>query len=412
MSGVVQDISDDMLSPEAIKDPESFFGRLREEDPVHWNEKLKAWIITKYEDVVSICRQPNLFSSDKLGFNVSQIPEENRARYREQFPAIFSAYPHVLSAADNPVHDHIRLVVNQVWTPLQVEKRRIRIRGFVHELLDKLEKKQNFDFLEDFALQLPLWVILDFLGLPREDWRIVKKYSDYWLAFQFGSGADPARWQTGEEGITGLINCVEPHIKKLKNSPGEDYISTLLKTEWKGDRLTDDEIVVHCATMLFAGTETTTNLLANGLHLLLFNRDQWDRICRDSSLLPSTVEEIVRLEGSVKSMMRIALEDVEIRGKQIRKGDLVLLQNVAANSDPAKFKDPRCVDVGRRPNPHLGFGQGIHICLGAALARVEAQEAYSALSQRFPSMHLATKSVEYHSILRARALRALPVALL
>ena len=168
---------------------------------------------------------------------------------------------------------------------------------------------------------------------------------------------------------------------------------------------------MHCANLLFAGHETTTNLLANGLHLLLSHRDQWERLCNDQKLIPSAVEEIVRLEGAIKSMLRYALEDVEIKGKTIRKGDLVLLVNVAANRDAGKFTDPHKVDVGRRPNAHLGFGQGIHICLGAPLARVEAHETYLALTQRFPSMRLATSKVEYHAIVRGRALKALPVSL-
>lgn len=411
MEALVGNVSDDLLSPDAVNDPEAYFGRLREEDPVHWNARQKLWILTSYDDVVSVCRRPDLFSSDKLGFNVSQLPEEDRETYRKRFSAIFSAYPHILSAADNPVHDQMRLVVNQVWTPLQVEKRRVRIRGFVHEILDELDKKDDVDFLQDFALQFPIKVILDFLGFPQGDWHEVKKYSDLWLAFHFSSGAEPGRWESGVEGIGGLIAYVEPRIRELKRNPGDDYISVLFKAEWKGNRLSDEQVTVHCATMLFAGHETTTNLLANGLHLLLSNRDQWERICRDTSLLPSAVEEIIRLEGSIKCMTRYALADVEMKGKNIRKGDLVLLVNTAANCDPAKFMNPRQVDVARRPNAHVGFGQGIHICLGAPLARLEAQEAYLALSQRFPAARLSTDRVEYHPILRARALKSLPIAL-
>ena len=411
MNACVKGATEDLLSPEAIEAPESYFGLLREKDPVHWNEQQKAWLVTRYDDVVSICRRPHLFSSDKLGFNISQIPEEDRESYRARFPIIFSAYPLVLSAADNPLHDHIRLVVNQVWTPIQVEKRRLRIRGLINALLDEIEKRDRLDFLADFSLSFPLKVILDFLGLPQDDWREVKRLSDRWLTFHFGSGIDPARWQVGVEGLGGLMTYVERYVRERIRNPGDDYVSALLRAEWKGDRLTDEEVIVHCATMLFAGHETTSNLLANGLHLLLSNRDQWDRICKDPTLLASTVEEVIRLEGSIKSMMRYALEDVEVGGKTLRKGDLVLLVNTAANRDPAKFADPQRVDVGRRPNAHLGFGQGIHICLGAALARLEAQETYLALSQRFPSMRLQTEKVEYQPILRARALKALPIVL-
>lgn len=401
----------DFMSPEAVADPESYFGKLREEDPIHWNPDRKMWILTRYDDVVWVCRQPQLFSSDKLGFNVKELPEQDRASYQERYAAIYQTYPSWLSATDNPLHDHLRLIVNQVWTPSQVERRRLRIRGFINELLDKADEKGSIDFIQDFTLPLPIKVILDFLDLPHEDWLEIKTHSDNWLTYHFGGGTDPGRWQAGVEGIEGLIGYVEPRVKQRKANPQNDYISALLQAEWKGDRLTDKEVIVHCANLLFAGHETTTNLLANGLHLLLSHRDQWERLCKDAKLIPSAVEEIVRLEGAIKSMLRYALEDVELKGKTIRKGDLVLLVNVAANRDASKFTDPHRVDVGRRPNAHLGFGQGIHICLGAPLARVEAHETYLALTQRFPAMRLATDNVEYHAILRGRALKALPVSL-
>jgi cytochrome P450 len=401
----------DMLAPEALVNPECYFGRLREKDPIHWNEQRKMWIITRYEDVIWVCRQPHLFSSDKLGFNVKELPEKDREQYRERYSAIYSTYPVWLSAVDNPLHDHIRLVVNQVWTPTQVEKRRPRIRQFIHELLDEAEKKDQVEFIKDFTLPLPIKIILDFLDLPHEDWKEIKNYSDQWLTYHFGGGTDPARWQSGVDGIEGLKGYVKPRVKERNARPQDDYISKLLKAEWKGDRLTEDEVIVHCANLLFAGHETTTNLLANAVHLLLSHRDQWDRLCKDSMLIPTAVEEVTRLEGAIKSMMRYALGDVEIRGKKIRKGELVLLVNTAANRDPGKFAEPLCANVGRRPNPHLSFGQGIHICLGAPLVRLEANEMFLALTQRFPNMRLATDHFEYHAILRGRALKALPVTL-
>ncbi|HZP79809.1 MAG TPA: cytochrome P450 [Pseudolabrys sp.] len=403
--------ADDMLSPEALVEPECYFAGLREHDPIHWSEKRKMWILTRYEDVVWVARQPQLFSSDKLGFNVRALPENDREGYRQRYAAIFSTYPIWLSATDNPLHDHIRLIVNQVWTPGQAEKRRLKIRKFIHDLLDEAEKKSEIDFIKDFTLPLPIKVILDYLDFPHEDWEEIKEYSDRWLTYHFGGGNDPERWQSGVDGIKGLTDYVTPRVKERRANPTDDYISALIKSEWKGDRLTDEEIIVHCANLLFAGHETTTNLLANGLHLLMTHRDQWDRICKDPSLIPLAVEEIVRMEGAIKSMLRYALEDVEIKGKTIRKGDLVLLVAAAANRDSAKYTDPQKVDVGRRPNPHLGFGQGIHICLGAPLARLEGHETYLALSQRFPGMRLATDKFEYHAIMRGRALKALPVTL-
>jgi len=411
MNCPVAHMTGDLTSQEAVADPESYFGPLRDKDPVHWNEQRKMWIVTRYDDVVWACRQPHLFSSDKLGFNVKELPEKDRAPYEQKFSPIYKAYANWLSAVDNPLHDHIRLIVNQVWTPAQIEKRRASIRQLVHGLLDEIENKDDIDFIKDFTLPLPIKVILDFLNFPHEDWKEIKKYSDSWLFYHFGGGTDEARWQSGMDGIEGLTRYVEPRVKERRAKPTDDYISALIKAEWKGDRLTDEEIIVHCANLLFSGHETTTNLLANGMHLLLSNRDQWDRLCADQSLIPTAVEEIIRMEGAIKSMLRYALEDVEMKGKKIHKGDLVLLVNAAANRDAAKYANPQQMDVGRRPNAHLGFGQGIHICLGAPLARVESHETYLALSQRFPQMKLAAETFEYHAILRGRALKKLPVKL-
>ena len=402
---------DDFMTPEALADPESYFGRLREEDPIHWNETKKMWILTRYEDVVWAARQPQLFSSDKLGFNVKELPEKDRERYKERYSAIYRTYPVWLSATDNPLHDHLRLIVNQVWTPSQVEKRRTSIRQLINDLLDQIETKDQIDFIRDFTLPLPIKVILDFLNLPHEDWKEIKRYSDLWLHYHFGGGIEESRWQSGVDGIEGLINYVTPRVKEKQANPQNDYISALLQAEWKGDRLTEEEVIVHCANLLFSGHETTTNLLANGLYLLLSNRDQWDRVCKEPSLIPTAVEEIVRCEGAIKSMMRYAIEDVEIKGRKIHKGELVLLVNSAANRDSSKFANAQKVDVGRRPNAHLGFGQGIHICLGAPLVRVEAHEAYLAISKRFPSVRLTTDKVEYHASVRGRALKTLPIAL-
>jgi len=255
-------------------------------------------------------------------------------------------------------------------------------------------------------------VISEYLGVPIEDREQVKEWSDETSRIFFIRANEPDRRERSQKGLEKLLAYFEPLIDARRRQPRDDLVSALVQAEERGDLLSHEELLATCTVLLFAGHETTTNLLANGLLAFMQSRHQWELLRQQPALVRSAVEELLRFDGPVKATFRVARKDTELRGKTIRAGDRMLLILAAANRDPDKYADPDRLEITRSPNPHVAFGQGIHVCLGAPMARLEAQEAFLALPQRFPELHLNTDSalLEYHPTIVARALKALPVS--
>jgi cytochrome P450 len=207
-----------------------------------------------------------------------------------------------------------------------------------------------------------------------------------------------------------LANYLKAVIAERRQQSQDDLISALIAAQEQDDALTDDEIVSTCALVLFGGHETTTNLISSSVHALLKNPEQRHKLAENPSLISTAVEEFLRYDGPSKSMVRLALEDFELRGKQIKKGQRLLLIQSAANHDPERFADPDSLDITRQPNPHVAFGYGIHFCLGAPLARVETAITINTILQRLPKLRLTADALEWHPTIVSRALKALPVA--
>jgi len=301
------------------------------------------------------------------------------------------------------------MLVNKAFTPTSVERLRPRVREIVHGLLDRVESKGRMAFIREFAFQLPVIVISEYMGVPPEDREQVKEWSDETSRIFFIRADDPKRRERSQAGLIKLLEYFEPLIHDRKRNPRDDLISVLVQAEERGDLLSHDELLATCTVLLFAGHETTTNLLANGLLALLQHRDQWDLLRQNPTLVRLAVEELLRYDGPVKATFRWAKVDVEMGGKTIRAGDRMLLVLASANRDPAKFTNPDDLDITRNPNPHVAFGHGIHICLGAPLARVEAQEAFGALAERLPNVQLSDQELRYHPTIVSRALEELYV---
>jgi cytochrome P450 len=255
-------------------------------------------------------------------------------------------------------------------------------------------------------------VISEYMGVPVEDREQVKEWSDETSRVFFIRANEPDRRERSQQGLEKLVAYFEPLIEERRKHPRDDLISALVQAEERGDLLSHEEVLATCTVLLFAGHETTTNLLANGLLAFMRHRDQWHLLRQHPSLVRSAAEEILRYDGPVKATFRWAKKDTELGGKTIRAGDRMLLILAAANRDPAKFVDPDRLDITRTSNPHVALGQGIHVCLGAPLARLEAQEAFLALPQRFPDLRLTADGapLEYHPTIVARALKVLPVS--
>jgi cytochrome P450 len=399
---------DNLLAPDVLYNPYAYFAELRERDPVHWNERWGGWLILRYDDVVKVFRDHETFSSDRMASFMLEL----NAQEQEHFALLIKYFSKWLVFTDPPYHTRVRLLINKAFTPTSVEKLRPRARQIVQDLLDQVRLKSHMEFIHDFAFHLPVIIISEYLGVPVEDREQVKVWSDEISRVFFIRANEPDRRERSQQGLEHLVAYFEPLIEERRKHPRDDLISSLVQAEERGDLLSHEELLATCTVILFGGHETTTNLLANGLLAFIQRPDQWELLRQHPSLVRSAAEELLRYDGPVKATFRWAKKDTELGGKAIHAGDRMLLILASANRDPAKYADPDRLDITRSPNPHVALGQGIHVCLGAPLARLEAQEAFLALPQRFPYVHLDIdpSHLEYHPTIVARALKALPVS--
>lgn len=400
-------INDDMFTEDAIADPYAYYGRLREEDPVHWNEKYALWVITRHEDVVWMTRHHELFSSAVF-----------RNDPRPAYPAIdesdLGLYEYVRNYQadqfiqhDRPEHLEMRKVVHGYFTPRSMEAWRPFVQTAVKELLDAAEEKGHMDVMRDLATPLPVLVIAQMMGVPKEDRPHVRHLAEKLL--YIGRG-EYDRMRPLTEGMRGMIEYVSPLVDERIVNPGDDFISVLASGE-KGGIFTRHQVLVNTSLLLLAGHETTINLLCNGTLAFIRHPEQWALLKQDpAGRAQRATEECLRYDAPVKSIQRIASQDVEMQDKVVRKDDRIRWFISSANRDPAVFANPETFDIDRYPNPHVAFGNGVHHCLGAGLARVEGQEVFKALAERFPSLSLQTEELEYQPSITFRSLKSLPVA--
>ena len=398
-------IHDNLSAPDVIADPYPYFHQLRAEDPVHWNPLWGGWILTRHDDVQASFQDRRL-SADRMSPFMAGLKKEE-ARELQPSYQIFSKW---MVFTDPPQHTRLRMLVNKAFTPRRVESLRPRIQAIVDELLDRVIPAGRMELIHDFAYLLPVTVIAELLGVPARDHENIKKWSDEITLFIFGAIGVPDRRQRAQLAMLELANYLKAVIAERRQQSQDDLISALIAAQEQDDALTDDEIVSTCALVLFGGHETTTNLISSSVHALLKNPEQKRKLTEDPSLISTAVEEFLRYDGPSKSMVRLALEDFELRGKQIKKGQRLLLIQSAANHDPERFADPDSLDITRQPNPHVAFGYGIHFCLGAPLARVETAITINTILQRLPKLRLTADALEWHPTIVSRALKALPVA--
>ncbi len=397
---------DDLFAPEVNADPFPYFAHLRNTDPVHWNERFKLWVVTRYQDIVWLIRHHELFSS-------AVIKTTTQPPYPPVDPEDVPLYDEIrhfraeqLVEKDRPEHLDMRKVVHKYFTPTAMEGWRPFVRDAVTELLDDVEPRGRMDVLTNLAAALPVRVIAQMMGVPYEDRDHLRELADKIL---WANRGESYRLRPLTEGMRGLLEYAAPLVEERLNSPSDDFISVLVQGERTGV-LTRYQVLVDTALLLFAGHETTMNLICNGLVAFIRHPDQWDRLRSDpSGLARSAVEECLRYDPPVKSTQRVAAQDVELGGKTIRQGDRIRWIIASANRDSAVFADPDRFDIGRQPNPHIAFGAGTHYCLGVTLARMEGEEVFRALAQRFPRFTLEVDQLDYQPSLQFRSLKSLPV---
>jgi cytochrome P450 len=398
---------EDLFAPEVIADPYAYFGRLRETDPIHWNPRAEMWIITRHEDLVWLVRHNELFSSAVIRTDRRPPHPPIHEEDRPLFEQVRDFRSDQLVETDRPPHQSMRDAVHEYFTPQAMESWRPFVRDAVDELLDEVEPYGRMDVLEALAAPLPVRVITQMMGVPEEDREHLRHLADKLLYINRG---EPDRLQHLMEGIDGMIEYVSPKVDERADAPADDFISVLAQAE-KAGVFTRHQVLVNTALLLFAGHETTMNLICNGTLALIRNPGEWDRLRADpQGAARLATEECLRYDPPVKSTQRIAAEDVERRGKTIGKGDRIRWIMAAANRDPRAFDEPDLFDIGRQPNAHVSFGGGIHYCLGASLARIEGQEVFRALAERFGSLRLEAQELTYQPSIQFRSLTALPVA--
>ena len=399
-------IRDDMFTPDVIADPYGYYGRLRHEDPVHWNDTYALWVLTRHDDVTWMTRHNELFSS-------AVFKNDPKPAYPAIDESDLGLYEYVRNYQadqfiqhDRPEHLDMRKIVHGYFTPKAMESWRPFVVNAIKELLDAAEEKGSMDVMRDLATPLPVLVIAQMMGVPAEDRPYVRQLAEKLL--YIGRG-EYDRMPILTEGMKGMVEYVSPLVDERIVRPGDDFISVLASGEKKGV-FTRHQVLVNTSLLLLAGHETTINLICNGTLAFIEHPDQWARYKKDpAGQAKWATEECLRYDAPVKSIQRLASQDIEVRGKVMEKNDRIRWFISSANRDPNVFAEPNKFDITRQPNPHVAFGNGVHHCLGATLARVEGQEVFKALAERFPGLQLQSEELDYQPSISFRSLKSLPV---
>lgn len=394
---------------EFATDPYPAYAWLREHAPVHRTtlpSGVEAWLVTRYADA----RQA--LADQRLSKNPAHHEGSAHAKGRTGIPGERKAelMTHLLNI-DPPDHTRLRRLVSKAFTPRRVAEFTPRVQELTDHLIDQFCEKGEADLIHEFAFPLPIYAICEMLGVPRED---QDDFRD-WAGMMIRHGGGP------RGGVARSVKQMRTYLGELihrkRDDLGDDLISDLIRASDHGDHLTEAEATAMAFILLFAGFETTVNLIGNGVHSLFTNPEQRERLqlslaAGESGLLATGVEELLRYDGPVElATWRFATESFELGGQDIATGDPVLVVLAAADRDPERFEDPDTLDLSRTDNQHLGYGHGIHYCLGAPLARLEGQTALATLLTRLPDLELAVapEELRWRGGLIMRGLRTLPV---
>ena len=372
--------------PAVLADPFPLYRRLRDEDPAHWSTRLKAWVLTRYDDVRRVCLDMTM-SSDRLRpfFATLPPPEAKRVEELARYLTLWMVF------RDPPEHTRLRRLAAKVFHVRSINALRPNIEATTRWLLDAIGERERFDFIADFAGPLPALVIMDMLGAPRQELGRLKHLSDEMSLF-IGSARDaPEKYARAAAATRQMAGMFRELILARRAAPQRDLLSELVALEDGGDRLSDDELVATCILLLFAGHETTTHHLANGLRALLQFPEELEALRANTALAPAAVEELLRYDGPIGAQVRIVQEPHELHGRHLKAGERVFLLMNAANRDPRAYDDPDRVDLKRNGVPHLTFGFGAHICLGFPLARLEGQIALPAVLARWKRFEMVSE---------------------
>jgi pimeloyl-[acyl-carrier protein] synthase len=378
-----------------VENPYPVYAMLRSTQPVFQvpipaDVGAGVWLLTRYAEVQQVLRDP--------AYTVDRRRADAVQRNRERLPAAIlgegGGLLRSMLLMDPPDHTRVRSLVNKAFTPRRVAALRPRIEAIAAELLDPHVRAGALDVIGDLSGPLPAIVIAELLGVPSKDHRLFRQWAADLISFTGAIGSDEDPDERFKRGYVPLAEYLSAVIAERRAEPRDDLISAMVVAQEDRDALSDEEMLATSLLLLIAGHETTTNLIGNGMLALLQHPDELARLRAEPALLKGAIEEMLRYDSPVQGTARVPLDDVEIGGVAIGKGALVFTAVGAANRDPEVFESPERFDVGRRENRHLSFGFGAHFCLGAPLARLEAEVAFQALLERFPNPKLASEKLE------------------
>jgi len=390
--------------PGTLADPFPLYRRMQDEDPAHWSAQLRAWVLTRYEDVKAACLDLTGLSSDRLTPFFAASPEASR------MAALQACLTRWMVFRDPPDHTRLRRLAAKVFNVRSMQALKPGIESTTQWLLERIGERETFDFVSEFASPLPALVIMDMLGVPREDLPRLKELSDE-MALFIGSARDArGKYDRADQATREMMEFFRALVVARRAAPKNDLLSALVHLEEDGERLSETELEAMCVLLLFAGHETTAHHIANGLQALLRFPGELERLREDPSLAPAAVEELLRYDGPIGAQVRIVQGERELHGRKLKDRDRVFLMMNAANRDPRAFPEPDRVDLGRHGVPHLTFGFGAHICLGFPLARLEGQVALPAVLARWKRISLANdQPLQWIDSMVLRGVQSMPL---
>lgn len=389
-------------------DPNAVYDRLRIHAPFHLDEAYGRRVLTRHEDVRALLRHKQ-FGVDARKSNASSYMRRVAGTGVSEGMGN-TAYEPPLVLLDDPAHRRIRLLMSKAFTPRAVEDMAPRIAAIADALLDACAAREEIDFIADYAGPLPTIAIAEMMGVPSAHCADLKRWSDAILM-----GYDPERDAATQRALRAsylsLTAVLRETVEARRRAPTDDLVSAMVRAQEEGDRLSDLEIISLCTQLLVAGNVTTTDLMGNGLHALLRHPAQLRRLLAEPALIDAAVEEMLRYDCPLTETARIALNDLDFNGCPVRRGDTLTASLAAANHDPAQFADPHDFDIARDASAHLAFGSGVHVCLGAPLARLEARIGLARFLARHPGVRLGTAPPRRRQLPFFRGFESLPVRL-
>jgi pimeloyl-[acyl-carrier protein] synthase len=395
-----------LVSQEIFHNPHPVYHMLRYSEPVHWSTVLNAWVLTSYEDVVAALRDQRLSNALRRSVGTAHLSPDLRVK--------MAPIDHFLSLwvlnLDDPEHHRLRVLLSQGFTPRAMDRMRSRIHQIAEGLLDAFPISGSVDFVAQYARPLPVQVIAEMFGVPEDGRRLLSDWSHHISRF-FELG--PARVEILDNmnrSVLEMTDYLRVVVDENRKRPRDNILGNLIRAQQHGQMLDDDQLLSTCMMLLFAGHDSTVNLIGSGMLALLQHPDQLARLQADPGLINTAVQEFLRYESPVMRHDRVAREDFDLHGHTIRRGQRVILGLGAANRDPARFANPDVLDITRKgANKHTTFGGGPHSCLGAALAVAQAGTAINLVLDRFPGIRLSSEPYHWREHFNFRGLRALPV---